>query len=93
MQTNRDEINKDISTYLALGPDIMANERTLLSYSRMALVLVVSGMGFIQFSESPVLKLVSLIFIPIGLLTFGYGVLRFQKKKREINRQRTRLNA
>ncbi len=77
-----------ISDRLASERTILANERTLLAYSRTALALVVSGMGFIEFSGPGLLRFISLLFIPLGLGTFLFGVFRFFKKKKEINRQR-----
>jgi putative membrane protein len=82
----------DIRHYMAVDRTIMANERTLLAYSRMGLTLVVSGLGFIHFTDSYYLQMISITFIPIGLGTFTYGVIRFLKKRKSIHEQRNKLD-
>lgn len=81
----------DIRHHLSVERTIMANERTLLAYSRTGLTLVVSGLGFIHFTDSMYLQIISLLFIPVGMATFIFGVWRFYKKRKTINEQRNTL--
>lgn len=81
----------DIRHHLSIDRTIMANERTLLAYSRTGLTLVVSGLGFIHFADSLILSIISVMFIPIGLVTFIFGIFRFYKKRKSINEQRNNL--
>lgn len=81
----------DIRHHMSIQRTIMANERTLLAYSRTGLTLVVSGLGFIHFTDSMYLQIISLLFIPIGISTFTFGVFRFLKKRNSIKEQRNKL--
>lgn len=78
----------DIRHTLAVDRTILANERTLLSYSRTSLTLVVAGLSFMHFSDSPYLWMVGFVFIPVGVFSFIYGYYRFHKKKKVIRRER-----
>jgi putative membrane protein len=78
----------DIRHSLAIDRTILANERTLMSYSRTSLTLFVAGVSFLHFSEAILLHIIGYIFIPIGIFTFVFGYYRFDKKKNGIRKER-----
>ena len=78
------EIKRNIRDVLAIERTIMANERTMLAYSRTAIALIIAGISFLEFTNSPILKVVAICFIPLGVATFVFGLWRFTKKKASI---------
>ena len=60
---------KNIRDQLAADRTILANERTLLAYLRVALTLFVAGVSFIKFFESRILMILGAAFI----LTYRQG--------------------
>jgi putative membrane protein len=78
----------DIRHSLAIDRTILANERTLLSYTRTSLTLFVPGVSFLHFSDAVALQIMGWIFIPFGLFTFFYGYYRFHKKKVVVRKER-----
>ena len=70
---------------LAADRTRLANERTLLSYVRTALGLIVSGTGFGEYLDSPYLRVIFILFIPVGVTILLVGVRSFLKRRRELN--------
>jgi putative membrane protein len=70
---------------LAADRTRLANERTLLAYVRTALGLVASGTGFAEYLDSPSLRVVFILFIPVGVLVLVVGVRSFLKRRKELN--------
>lgn len=70
--------------YLAIDRTILANERTFLAYLRTALTVFIGGVTFIKFFENIVIEIIGWIFVPIGILTFIVGTIRFQKFKKQM---------
>lgn len=60
----------------------LANERTLLAYIRTSLTLIVPGLTGVEFANSPSLKVVAALFVPIGVIVFFIGLGRFYKKRK-----------
>lgn len=54
----------------------LAIERTLLAYLRTTLTMMVVGITFIKFFNSPPLTIVGWFFIPISIVIFIYGTIR-----------------
>jgi putative membrane protein len=71
--------------YLAADRNSLANERTLLSYIRTALALVVSGVSAIHFLNGTTPYAVGVTLIAGGVLTFVIGSWRFLWHRRRIN--------
>jgi putative membrane protein len=67
--------------HLAADRTVLANERTFLAYIRTALTLFISGASFIRFFDSFLLEVVGWIFVPVGLLTFLVGAVRYRRMK------------
>lgn len=71
--------------YLAADRTILANERTLLAYIRTALALLVVGVSFIKFFDSPLIEFAGWIFIPLCVLVSIAGFRRHGKTKKMIH--------
>lgn len=72
--------------YLAIERTRLANERTLLSYIRSSLYLLLGGIAFLQLKNFPdfrYLAILSLVFSAIFLII---GVYRFVVLKRSLKR-------
>jgi putative membrane protein len=78
----------DIRHTLAIDRTILANERTFLSYTRTSLTMFVPGITFLHFSDSLTLNVTAWLFIPLGLITFVYGMIRFYQKKITIRKDK-----
>ena len=74
-----------LNDILAMERTTMANERTFLAYIRTAMTLLVPGVTGVQLADTLLLRVVSSLFVPLGVVVFIIGVLRFQKK-RKMNR-------
>ena len=66
-----------LNDYLAIDRTVLANERTLLSYTRTALTMLVIGGTCIKFFDSIWIEIVGLIFLAGALGTFIIGWRRF----------------
>ncbi|MGV3640032.1 MAG: DUF202 domain-containing protein [Adhaeribacter sp.] len=80
----KEKENIEIRDHLAMERTKLANERTLLSYLRTSMALVVAGFSLLQFFSNDVYKLAGLAFVPVGLVAGIYGIRRFMRKKQEI---------
>lgn len=72
--------------YLAIERTRLANERTLLSYIRSSLYLLLGAIAFFQlkeFSDFKYLALISLVFSAIFLIV---GIYRFALLKRSLKK-------
>lgn len=63
----------------------LANERTLLSYIRTALALMVGGITFIRFFDNFLIEIVGWIFVPFGLINLVLGIIRYRSTKSHIS--------
>lgn len=78
---NKEEII--LRDYLALERTKLANERTLLSYIRTSLYLLLGGIAFLQLQGFDNLKLLGYLSIFFSVIFIFIGILRFlQLKKR-----------
>lgn len=77
-----EETKFSISDMLAMERTSMANERTLLAYIRTALTLIVPGLTGVELADSPSLKVIAALFVPLGVVVFFIGVARFYKKRK-----------
>jgi putative membrane protein len=67
--------------YMAVERTVMANERTFLSYIRAALGLFIGGASFIEFFDSKTMQVVGWVFLPLGIIAFGLGLVKYWKIK------------
>ena len=67
--------------FLAVDRTILANQNTFLAYLRTALTLFVAGVTFIRFFDFKLVEIIGWIFIPVGVITFVVGLVRYNKKR------------
>jgi putative membrane protein len=72
--------------FLAADRTILANERTFLAYIRTALTFFVTGVTFIRFFGHIVIEIVGYVFIPVSLLIFVIGLVRYRRMYHAISR-------
>ncbi len=65
--------------HLALDRMELANERTLLAYVRIALVILVVGASLLKFLPTEAYEAIGAALIPVGLGVLLFGVARFRK--------------
>ena len=64
---------------LAIDRTILANERTMISYLRGAITLVISGITVLHFVQAGILLYVGILIIPMGVLVGIFGTVRYRK--------------
>lgn len=69
---------------LAIDRTILANERTFLAYCRTALTLLIAGLTLFHFIPSGYLRIIGIVFIPVGIIVGIYGLIRFVQMKKKI---------
>lgn len=72
--------------FLALERTTLANERTLFSYIRTSLYLVLAGIGFIKLKEFADLTWVGYITIPISIVVIVYGFIRYSILQKKLHK-------
>tara|TARA_R100001377_G_C3183469_1_gene107592 strand:+ start:817 stop:1161 length:345 start_codon:yes stop_codon:yes gene_type:complete len=72
--------------YLAIERTRLANERTLLSYVRSSLYLLLGGIAFLQLEEFPNFKFLSVLALVFSALFFIVGLYRFVLLKKSLKR-------
>lgn len=70
--------------HLAIYRTVLANERTLLSYVRTAMAMLVLGFTFLQFLHDPITTVVGWMAVVGGGALLLVGVLRFRRMQRRI---------
>ena len=72
--------------FLAKDRTELANERTLLSYARTAIMVFATGVTLVKlFKEDAFLVLLGHILFPVSLLVFILGVVRFFRVKKDLS--------
>jgi putative membrane protein len=69
---------------LAIDRTILANERTVLSYLRGSVALIIAGVTFVHFIEFGMLRYIGISLIPIGVITGIFGVTRYRRMDQRI---------
>ena len=72
--------------YLAIERTRLANERTLLSYIRSSLYLLLGSIAFYQLKDFPNFKYLAAIALVFCVLFFVIGVYRFTTLKRSLKK-------
>jgi putative membrane protein len=72
--------------YLAIERTRLANERTLLSYIRSSLYLLLGGIAFIQLHDFPNFKFLGFLSLVFSALFFIIGLFRFVLLKKSLKR-------
>ena len=79
-----DSDNLILRDELAIDRTLLANERTLLSYLRFGVALLIAGLSIIHFSQEGWFWAVGIACIPMGLITGIVGARRYRKMSRSI---------
>ncbi len=80
---NKEEII--LRDYLALQRTKLANERTLLSYLRTSLYLLLGGIAFLQLQGFDNIKWIGYLSLALSILLLVIGVFRFYQLKNRLN--------
>lgn len=72
--------------YLAIERTRLANERTLLSYIRSSLYLILGGIAFIQLKEFETIKYLGYISLLFSVLFLIIGIYRFILLKKSLKK-------
>lgn len=73
--------------HLAMDRTTLANERTLLSYLRLAILLLISAVSLIKvYPASPEMRRLGFVLIGLGIGAGLLGFWRFQRMRRRIGR-------
>ena len=72
--------------YLAIERTRLANERTLLSYIRSSLYLLLGGIAFFQLKDFPNFKYLALLSLIFSIIFFVIGIYRFTLLKKSLKR-------
>lgn len=72
--------------YLAIERTRLANERTLLSYIRSSLYLLLGGIAFFQLKEFTNFRYLAFLSFVFSIIFFVIGVYRFTILKRSLKR-------
>lgn len=72
--------------YLAIERTRLANERTLLSYIRSSLYLLLGGIAFFQLKGFPNFKYLAILALIFSLIFFIIGIYRFTLLKKSLKR-------
>lgn len=72
--------------YLAIERTRLANERTLLSYIRSSLYLLIGSIAFFQLKDFPNFKYLALASLVFSIIFFVIGVFRFRLLKKSLKK-------
>ncbi|MBA6151975.1 DUF202 domain-containing protein [Gelidibacter gilvus] len=72
--------------YLAIERTRLANERTLLSYIRSSLYLMLGGIAFFQLKNFPDFKYLAVLSLVFSAIFFIIGIYRFTLLKKSLKR-------
>lgn len=70
--------------YLALERTRLANERTLMAYTRSSLYMLLGGIGVLQLVDFADLQWIGYLSILLSIVFFVVGLFRFYKLKKRI---------
>lgn len=92
--TQEDMIVRD---FLAADRTLLANERTILAYVRTSLTLIIAGVSFIHFIDTPIISALGIAFVVLGFVCIVYGWVGYVRTSRKLrvfeNELRTTVNA
>jgi putative membrane protein len=72
--------------YLAIERTRLANERTLLSYIRSSLYLLLGGIAFFQLKNFPDFKYLAILALVFSAIFFLIGIYRFTVLKKSLKK-------
>jgi len=87
---NKEEII--LRDYLAIERTRLANERTLLSYIRTSLYLLLAAIAFFQLEDLDKIKWLAWPTLAFSILSFAAGILKYYQLKKRLIRSITRAH-
>lgn len=72
--------------YLAIERTRLANERTLLSYIRSSLYLMLGGIAFLQLKDFPDFQYLAILALVFSAIFLIIGIYRFAVLKRSLKK-------
>lgn len=75
-----------LSDYLAMERTKLANERTLLSYIRSSLYLVVGGIALLQVKELQEIRFFGYFSLAISVVVLVIGIFRYLQLKKQLRK-------
>lgn len=72
--------------YLAIERTRLANERTLLSYIRSSIYLLLGGLGFLQIKDFENIKYLGYLSLAFSLIFLWIGIYRFMLLKKSLKK-------
>lgn len=72
--------------YLALQRTTLANERTLFSYIRTSLYLILGGLGLLELEQFAHLRYFGFIALGVSLFLIVHGLIRYVVLRRKLHR-------
>ena len=74
---------------LAIDRTLLANERTMMAYVRLAITLVIAGISIIHFAMEKWFETAGFLCVPLGIAAGFVGWHRYQKMDRQIREIRS----
>lgn len=71
--------------YLAMERTKLANERTLLSYIRSSLYLLLGGIALLQLQGFESIRFLGYVSLALTVILLIIGIYRYQKLNRQLN--------
>lgn len=72
--------------FLAMERTTLANERTLFSYIRSALYLVLGAIAILQLKDFESIKWLAYVIIALSVIMLFFGVIRYQILQKKLNK-------
>lgn len=72
--------------HLALQRTKLANERTLLTYVRSALYLIIAGIAFLGMKDFEGMPYIGITCLVVSIIIIIIGFIRFSQLKRQLNK-------
>jgi putative membrane protein len=93
MKTVQPAKGGSLNDQLAIERTIMANDRTLLSFIRTTLYLVVAGLTLTQFISEKYGGLLQVIFFVLAAFTLAMGLYKYRQQMSRIRQSRKYINS
>ena len=71
--------------HLALQRTKLANERTLLTYVRTALYLIIAGIAFLGMKDFEGMPYIGITCLVVSVLILIFGFVRFSQLRKQLN--------
>ncbi|NBQ65829.1 MAG: DUF202 domain-containing protein, partial [Verrucomicrobia bacterium] len=63
---------------------LLANERTLMAYVRLAITLIIAGVSIIHFAMEKWFETIGFLCVPVGIVAGLFGWSRYHKMEQQI---------